>query len=263
MLYTLHRNPAEPHFFNLSNWSLLFDSDGWVVLAQTIVWPLSAIVPVVILFYLLLLWGFWRLRFGFILAFWVPYLVIHQVYLYHVPRMFVPTVWLVLIALWKGLADAFKLAPKIAAGALVGTTAASLLLLGSETMASEACRHSEFKALVEWYSENARPGEKLACSMARTMVDYEPKYKDVFLGLSDIPGADPNDFYRQCKVMGVTFVCYDSYLGDRPQELYYRIHRFSNIADLVSPQDTEQYKFVVQLCHPTYADRFVNVFRVR
>ncbi|MFH1613704.1 MAG: hypothetical protein ABIG61_01280 [Planctomycetota bacterium] len=121
-------------------------------------------------------------------------------------------------------------------------------------------RDIEFKFLTDWYLSNAKPDEKLVCSMSHLLRVLAQKYKNNFLSPCDIAGESPAEFTANCARENITYVVWDSRLGNNPASRYYKLWKLGNIAMLARPHDVGPYKFITRLGGN---DRYVNVFRLQ
>jgi hypothetical protein len=119
----------------------------------------------------------------------------------------------------------------------------------------------EFKLLAEWYRENAKPGEKVVTSMGDTVGYFVPEHKDSVIHIKNIGADSPAHFVSKCNDMEIKYVTWDSRIGLRPRNAYYRLWGIKNIAMLDRPQNTGPYEFITQI--KTNEKRFINIFRLR
>lgn len=64
----------------------------------------------------------------------------------------------------------------------------------------------EFKHLLDWYRENASPGEKLASSWAHILKYIDIDKKDSFVRIHTLKSEDLEGFARNCRNRGVKYV---------------------------------------------------------
>jgi hypothetical protein len=125
----------------------------------------------------------------------------------------------------------------------------------------DGCQDIEFKRLAEWYCDNAAPQEKLVTTYAGVLGLYAPDRRDDFLHTATLKADDPNEFTENCHTSRVTYVAWDSRLGTRPGDRYYRLWGLENLAALAEPESVGPYEFVTQI--EGERDRHINVFRLR
>ncbi len=116
----------------------------------------------------------------------------------------------------------------------------------------------EFVDLAQWYSENAKPGEKLAIYMCETVQMFATKNAEYIGGL---PKADgPAELVEACYKEGITYVVWASREGLNPIHTGYReLNLHKNLALLEKPRSIGPYEFITQLG----SNRgYVNVFRL-
>ncbi len=119
----------------------------------------------------------------------------------------------------------------------------------------------EFKYLAEWYLKNAQPGEKMVTSMAGVAGIFAPDFKDMFIHTGSMNAQNPNDFIQECYEKGIKYVVWDSRLGNRPNDRYYKLWKLDNIAMLNQPRDIAQYKYLTSL--HGMPGHYVNVFKLK
>lgn len=123
-------------------------------------------------------------------------------------------------------------------------------------------RDIEFKYLLDWYHDNAKPGEKLALSVAVFLSRMSPaEIIPCFVATKDIDADNPAEFVEACYKENITYVVWDSRLGLTPNNRYYKMAKMYNFAQLAKPADIGPYKFITQL--RANKRRYVNVFRLR
>ena len=117
----------------------------------------------------------------------------------------------------------------------------------------------EFKQLAEWYTANAKPGEKLGVYMAGVVKMFTPDRAEYIVHL---PKADdPQKFIEACYEKDITYVVWATREGARGGHTGYRqIGLDRNIADLRNARDTGPYEFVAQVGSK---NAWVNIFRLR
>jgi hypothetical protein len=97
-----------------------------------------------------------------------------------------------------------------------------LMLVSNQFMVAQVIGNGqediEFKYLAEWYLKNASPGEKLASSMSGLVATFAPKYKNNCVHLGGIAADSPQEFIEQCHKLNITYVTWDSRLGNCPSD---------------------------------------------
>ena len=120
-------------------------------------------------------------------------------------------------------------------------------------------KEKEFKLLANWYTTNAKPGEKLAIYMTGIVKMFAPQHAK---SIVSIPGAEnPSDLIKACYEKDITYVVWASREGLNPHHTGYRqLNLHKNIAFLNKPKDVGPYQFVTTV----KAKRgYVNIFRLR
>jgi hypothetical protein len=116
----------------------------------------------------------------------------------------------------------------------------------------------EFVDLAQWYSKNAKPGEKLAVYMCETVQMFATKNAENVVG---IPKADsPADLVKALYKENITYVVWATREGLNPTHTGYRqMNLHKNLTLLEHPRSIGPYEFITQLG----SDRgYVNVFRL-
>jgi hypothetical protein len=124
-------------------------------------------------------------------------------------------------------------------------------------------RDAEFKQLLDWYIQNARPEEKMLSTMSGLMGILAPEYSDSFTSTGDIKADSPEDFVNRCYAKGVTYIAWDSRIGLFPDDLFYRRMKLENVDMLRRPQSVGPYEYITTIFHKTEKWRYINVFRLR
>jgi hypothetical protein len=122
-------------------------------------------------------------------------------------------------------------------------------------------RDVEFKYLTDWYSQNAKPGEKLVCTVPGILQILAPQYKDCFIHTQTFDANNPTDFAIECYKKNITYVAWDSRVGLVPSDQYYKYWKMSNIAPLAAGRDIGPYQFITQL--RVNQRRYINLYRLR
>jgi hypothetical protein len=120
-------------------------------------------------------------------------------------------------------------------------------------------RDREFVDLARWYSENARPGEKLVVYMSGVVEMFAPKRAGYIVGF---PKAEsPAELVEALYEEDVTYVVWASREGLNPTHTgYRRLNLHENITLLGKPRSIGPYEFITQLGSRR---GYVNVFRLR
>ncbi|MCK4629359.1 MAG: hypothetical protein KAT56_10175, partial [Sedimentisphaerales bacterium] len=148
------------------------------------------------------------------------------------------------------------------------------VLAGS--MAMKSVHDIEFRLMVDWYRQNARPGEKLLTTLpapVRMMVTSEEA--DNFQHTAYVDSADPLAFTRDCLSQGITYVTWDSRIGRATRNSYYKRWHIEKIRMLIEPgslmlmesnphrpgrpQPVGYYKFLKTVGNRY---RYINIFRL-
>jgi hypothetical protein len=120
-------------------------------------------------------------------------------------------------------------------------------------------REAEFRQLGEWFSENAKPGEKMALYNAGTARLFAVKYADniVILPKEDSPEQLIEELYKN----NITYVVWATREGMSTQHTGYKLLNLDkNLAILSKPRSAGPYEFVTQVG----SDRgYVNIFRLK
>ncbi|HSV26307.1 MAG TPA: hypothetical protein VLH60_00285 [Sedimentisphaerales bacterium] len=121
----------------------------------------------------------------------------------------------------------------------------------------------EFRQTVEWYRQNASPGEKIACSMFMIMAMIDEKNAPYFVPLpvTESGPGDPQRFLEMCYARNISYVVWDSRLGFAEHDRYYWMKGLNNIRALSEPRSIGPYEFLVRLESP-YTGRYVHIFRL-
>jgi len=120
-------------------------------------------------------------------------------------------------------------------------------------------REKEFKDLGNWYTANAKPGEKLAVYMAGVVRIFAPEYAEYIVGF---PKADsPSDLVNALYENDITYVVWATREGLRSDHTAYnRLGLPRNIGHLRQPKSIGPYQFITQVGSKR---GFVNIFRLR
>ena len=121
----------------------------------------------------------------------------------------------------------------------------------------------EFKKLADWYVKNAQPDEKLVTTMGHVVSLYAPGQAKNFVKTSHVTGNSPREFITNCYKRNITYVAWDSRIGLCPQNSYYKRWRIQNMAMLAQPRDIGPFKFVAEIRHEHYPNRYIYIFRLQ
>jgi len=105
-------------------------------------------------------------------------------------------------------------------------------------------RDIEFKYLVDWYRQNAKPGEKLVTTVPVILQIMAPEFKDNFIHTQTFDANNPTDFVKECYERNITYVAWDSREGLVPTDHYYKYWKMANIAPLSVGRDIGPYQFI-------------------
>jgi hypothetical protein len=158
---------------------------------------------------------------------------------------------------------AFVFKPRLLLKKTVILTVFALVVVSNQFMLvrllGDGQRDKEFTVLAGWYSENAKPGEKLAVYMCGVVKMFAPKHAEYIVG---IPKADsPSELVKACYEEGITYVVWASREGLNPTHTLYRqLNLHKNIVFLVKPENIGPYEFITQLGSKR---GYVNIFRLR
>jgi hypothetical protein len=122
-------------------------------------------------------------------------------------------------------------------------------------------RDIEFKYLLDWYIENAKPGEKMVLTVPVILQTMAPEYNDCFIHTNTFDANNPQDFALECYKRNITYVAWDSREGLTPTDHYYKYWKMANIAPLSAARDVGPYQFIKQI--RVSKRRYVNVYRLR
>ena len=120
-------------------------------------------------------------------------------------------------------------------------------------------RDIEFKHLLDWYQAHAEPGEKMLCTLSEVLAVMSPAQRDCFVRITRVNGETADEIADSCRRKGIRYVAWDSRLGLRSDDLYYKRWRLDRLAALAYPSSVGPYEFVARLGR---GRRFIHVFRV-
>jgi len=121
-------------------------------------------------------------------------------------------------------------------------------------------RDIEFKYLLDWYSQNAQAGEKIALTVPIILQTMGPEYKDNFVHIKNIEADDPLEFVKACYKNNITYVAWDSRIGYAPNDPYYKLWKVKNIAPLSGGKSVGPYDFLAKVGR---GRRFVYVYKLK
>jgi hypothetical protein len=174
----------------------------------------------------------------------------------------VPYVAIGLAALLLGVRT-FVFKPRFLLQKTVILTLFALVVVSNQFMLvrllGDGQRDKEFTVLAGWYSENAKPGEKVAVYMCEVVRMFAPKHAEYIVGF---PKADsPTKLVEALYEEDITYVVWASREGLNPTHTGYRQSNLhENIVFLVKPENIGPYEFITQLGSRR---GYVNVFRLR
>ncbi len=120
----------------------------------------------------------------------------------------------------------------------------------------------EFKYLTDWFSKNAKSGEKIVCTMANLLSSMAPKFTADFVPIDDFRDANsPADFVNECYKKNITYVAWDSRIGLASQDDYYKIWKMQNLAPLAAGRDVGPFQFITLL--KANERRYIFVYRLK
>lgn len=126
---------------------------------------------------------------------------------------------------------------------------------------------AEFKQLLDWYIQNAKPGEKMVTTLSGLLDILAPAYKGNFIPTGEIKADSPEAVVNLCYSKGITYIAWDSRIGlipnNIPDYVFYRNMRLDNIDMLRNPKSTGPWEYITTIYHKTQRDRYINVFRLR
>ena len=120
----------------------------------------------------------------------------------------------------------------------------------------------EFKQLLNWYLQNAKPGEKLVSTLSSLLEILAPAHKDFFIVTGDLKADNPEGFINNCYKEGVTYIAWDSRVGLSSDDVFYKLARLDNIAMLRNKQSEGPYEYLTTIVHPKDNRRYINIFRL-
>ncbi len=142
----------------------------------------------------------------------------------------------------------------------------SLMIVSNQfsvaSVLGDGSQDGEFIQLLEWYKQNAKPGEKLVSTLSSLLQILDPKDKDCFLVTGDLKADSPQGFIDNCYKAGVTYVTWDSRVGFSTNDVFYQLARLDNIAMLRNPKSIGPYQFITTIVHPTQKYRYINIFKL-
>lgn len=118
----------------------------------------------------------------------------------------------------------------------------------------------EFKMLADWCRDNTEPGEKIVSTMSNVVAIFIPQRSDDLINISAIDANSPYEFVQKCYLQNITYVTWDSRIGQFPGSRYYELWKIDNIAFLSKPKSVGHYEFVTQI--KADEKNYINVFRL-
>ena len=119
----------------------------------------------------------------------------------------------------------------------------------------------QFEKLAGWFRQNARPDDKVAVSMDFLLAEALPESKDNFLCLHKIEGDTLEEFTRNCRELGVTYVAWDSWVNHLERYTRDKAPFSQRLISLARAQDLGPYQFVIQFQQDK--ESFINLFRIQ
>ncbi len=146
---------------------------------------------------------------------------------------------------------------------LVVIAIVGLLLLSNQFYVASVLRDgqadAEFKQLLDWYTENAQDGERLASTLSAIMALLAPAHEQDLLTTAEFTGGGFAAFADRCRAKGVAYVAWDSRLGTNVSSVYYGRMHLEDIAALKSPRDVGPFQYIrTFICE----GRYINLFRL-
>ncbi|MBN1456652.1 MAG: hypothetical protein JW912_02230 [Sedimentisphaerales bacterium] len=132
---------------------------------------------------------------------------------------------------------------------------------GVSKVIGNGLRDAEFKMLADWFVENSQPGEKLVTSLPKVVSLFAPDRKADIVHVSNIGGTTPQEFVASCYKKNITYVAWDSRIGLRPKDSYYKKWRIERIAPLINPKDNGPYQYVKRVGENKTMS--INIFRLK
>ncbi|MBC8481383.1 MAG: hypothetical protein H8D47_01800 [Planctomycetes bacterium] len=122
-------------------------------------------------------------------------------------------------------------------------------------------RDIEFRYLLDWYLENAEPGEKMALTVPIILQTMSPDREECFVHTNSFDADNPKDFANECRQRNISYVAWDSRMGLVPRSRYYKSWKMSNIAPLQKPADSKDYEFIKTIV--ANRRRYINLFKLK
>ncbi|KPK75860.1 MAG: hypothetical protein AMJ79_09455 [Phycisphaerae bacterium SM23_30] len=119
----------------------------------------------------------------------------------------------------------------------------------------------EFKSLAFWYLENAQPGEKLVTTMPHIVELFAPEHKNYFVKTSYIAGVTYDDFVQDCIKTNITYVAWDSRIGNLPNDPYYTRWKVGRIDVLRQPPFPKPFELIKTIPNDYFPNRIIHIFR--
>jgi|GEM_PF-5607047 len=118
----------------------------------------------------------------------------------------------------------------------------------------------EFTLLSDWYQTNALPNEILLSTRPHILDKMMPETRYFFWHLGGICGETPSRFLEACYRNRIRYVAWDSRLGLKREDPYYKKWGMHRIAMLQRPKSVGPFEFVCQLGEPN--GPHINLFRL-
>jgi hypothetical protein len=228
------------HYAQIIEPSRILDASGWLSCVQTAIWPIPAVWPLAVAFWVLVAlstrWT-WSLA-----CFALPYCLIHASYPYQEFRMWVPVGWALVLMAGVGWSYVYAHRPTLSVLALAGVIGLSMLTLAPRVMQYGA-RDQEFKQLADWAKVNVKPGEKVATTM-----------------WSLLNLTTDSDTFVPADAKCAAYVCWDSRLGAAVDKDVWKVKQMDSLS---KPKSQAGYVYVVSFVNMRDRSKYVNVFRVK
>ncbi|MBN1437152.1 MAG: glycosyltransferase family 39 protein [Sedimentisphaerales bacterium] len=154
----------------------------------------------------------------------------------HLPLLGITALILILVA-HRLFSQTKSLLPNLTIAAV-----AALLLISNQftlaTTVGNGWRDREFIDLIQWYRDNATPGQTMVTTLPQCMAIAAPDLKDNFIDINDIQADTEAEFALECLRRNITYVTWDSRLGAARGNSYYSMLKLDRILRLSNPQST-------------------------
>lgn len=248
------------HYVQLLSLKGLTSVVGWRTLMRATLWPIPAnslaIIP------LLALIGFagWTSRQAWPLWLFASlYGVLHLLYQFQEPRMYVPIVWVVLAMAAIGIAGLASRWPRATfciAGLLVGISFA----LQTPSTLQYGLRDAEFRQLIDWRKANIPAGHRILTSMAELMRIADPEGGDSYISLRQITGQ----IDQYCQQHAIDYlVCDSRLLAASDASVWYSQDLLSVWRRLAEGKDVKGWNLLTTIVNPLDSRYYLRVYQRR